>query len=101
MEERDIYRLFLNVLENTAQNTDAVRKVFSILIKSTLRYRDHMLESRGVVITVEDVRITLSWLVPALMTGHLPQTDDKLRLDLLNLWVDELKYLGNPNFYLK
>jgi len=101
MEERDIYRLFLNVVEDSAQNTDAVRQVFSILIRSTLRYRDHVLESRGVVITVEDVRITLSWLVPALMTGHLPVTDDEIRLDFLKLWLDELKNLGNPNLYLK
>ena len=101
MEERDIYRLFLNVIEDSAQKTGAVRQVFTILIRSTLRYRDHMLESRGVVITVEDVRIALSWLVPALMTEHLPETDDKIRLDLLKLWLDELKNLGNPSTYLR
>ena len=101
MEERDIYRLFFNVVEDSTQNTDAVRRVFTILIRSTLRYRDQILESRGVVITVEDVRIALRWLVPALMTGHLPETDDKIRLDLLKLWLDELKNLGNPNLYLK
>jgi len=101
MEENDIYQLFLKVVEDSTQNTDAVRQVFSILIRSTLRYRDHMLESRGAVITVEDVRMTLSWLVPALMTGHLPVTDDEIRLDLLKLWLDDLKNLGNPNLYLK
>jgi len=101
MEEKDIYRLFLNVVEDSANNTDAVRQVFSILIKSTLTYRDHMLESTGVVITVEDVRITLNWLVPALMTGNLPETDDKIRLNLLKLWMDELKKIGNPNLYLR
>jgi len=101
MEEKDIYKLFINVVEDSAQNTDAVRQVFSILIRSTLRFRDHMLESRGVVITVEDVRGTLSWLIPALMTGHLPETDDKIRLDLLKLWLDDLKNIGNPNLYLQ
>lgn len=101
MEERDIYRLFFSVVEDSAQNTDAVRQVFSVLIRSTLRYRDHMLESKGVVLTVEDVRITLSWLVPALMTGHLPVTDNHIRLNLLKLWLDELKIFGNPSLYLK
>ena len=101
MEENDIYQLFLKVVEDSTQNTDAVRQVFSILIRSTLRYRDHMRESRGVVITVEDVRGTLDWLVPALMTGHLPETDDKIRLDLLKLWLDELKNLGNPHLFLR
>ena len=101
MEEKDIYRLFFNVLEDASQNTDAVRQVFSTLILSTLRYRDYMLESKGVVITVEDVRNTLSWLVPALTTGRLPVTDDNVRLDLLKLWLDELKNFGNPSLYLK
>ena len=99
MEERDIYRLFFSVLEDSAQNTSAVREVFSLLVRSTLRYRDHMLESKGIVITVEDVRIALEWLVPSLKTGRLPETNDKIRLALLKIWLDELKHLGNPNIY--
>jgi hypothetical protein len=101
MEEKDIYRLFFNVVEDSAQNTDAVRQVFSALILTTLRYRDHMLESRGAIITVEDVRKTLSCLVPALTTGRLPVEDDEVHLDLLKLWLDELKNFGDPNRYLK
>jgi hypothetical protein len=101
MEEKDISRLFFNVVEDSAQNTDAVRQVFSTLILTTLRYRDYMLESRGVVITVDDVRKTLSWLVPALTTGRLPVADDEAHLDLLKLWLDELKNFGNPHLYLK
>ena len=100
MEERDIYRLFFSVLRHPAQNTDDVREVFSVLIRSTLRYRDHVLESKGIVITVEDVRTVLDWLVPSLSTGRLPETDDTIRLDLLKLWLDELKYYINPGAYL-
>jgi hypothetical protein len=43
------------------------------------------------VVTVEDVRIVLEWLVPSLSSGRLPVTDNKLRLDLLKIWLDELK----------
>lgn len=96
MKEEDIFRLFSRIAENSAQDTEAARDVFSALIRSTLRYRDHMLGSRGIVITVEDVRIALDWLVPALKTGRLPETVDKTRLDLLKLWLDELRTLGNP-----
>ena len=78
------------MLEEAGQDTEAVRKVFSTLVHTTLRYRDDVLASRGEVVTVEDVRICLGWLVPALATGNMPQTDNKTRLGLLKLWLEEL-----------
>jgi hypothetical protein len=96
MEDKDIYMLFSSVAERPAGHDESVRKVFSSLIKSTLRYRDQMLISRGIVITVEDVRTALDWLIPSLKTGRLPETEDKNRLDLLKLWLDEIRCLGNP-----
>ena len=99
MEDQDIYILFSSVAEHSAQNNESVRSVFSALIKSTLRYRDHMLKSCGVVITVEDVRSALEWLVPSLKTGRLPETEDKIKLDLLKLWLDEIASLGNLFIY--
>ncbi|MBW2609360.1 MAG: hypothetical protein JRC68_03325 [Deltaproteobacteria bacterium] len=99
MKESDIYKLFSSMAEDSIQNNQAVREVFSALIRSTLRYRDHMLESDGVVVTVEDVRAVLDWLVPTLNTGRPPQTDNKIRLDLLKLWLDELRYLGNTGIF--
>jgi hypothetical protein len=68
--------------------------------RSTLKYRDHVLKSKGITVTVEDVRVALGWLVPSLQTGRLPETDDKIRLDLLKIWLDELRALGHPNMYL-
>jgi len=91
MDEKDIHILFSSVADNTARQNGSARDVFSILIKSTLRYRDHLLKSQGVVLTVEDVRIVLDWLIPALKTGRLPETDDRTKLDLLKLWLDEIK----------
>jgi hypothetical protein len=99
LEERDIFKLFLGVAEHSAQNTVAVREVFSILVKSTLRYRDEMLASKDIVVTVEDVRAALDWLVPSLSTGLLPKTDNKISLDLLKIWLDELRPYGNPKIY--
>ena len=99
MEERDIYKLFLSVAEHSSQNTDAVRDIFSILVKSTLRYRDQILASKDIIVTVDDVRTALDWLVPCLSTGLLPKTDNKIRLDLLKIWLDELRPYGNPKIY--
>lgn len=100
MEDKEIYELFLSVAEHSGQTDDATREVFSALVKSTLRYRDHLLKSKGITVTVEDVRIALGWLVPSLKTGRLPDTDDKVKLDLLKIWLDELRTLGYPQAYL-
>ena len=100
MNEEEIERLFLSVLEHSKEDRPAVREVFSILIKTTLRYRDHLLSSRGIVVTVEDVRIALRWLVPAWTTGVLPQCDQVISHNLLKLWLDELKLLGRAGIYL-
>ena len=66
MEDREIYKLFMSVAEHSGQKDDAAREVFSALVRSTLKYRDHVLESKGIVVTVEDVRVALGWLVPSL-----------------------------------
>ncbi len=95
VEEKDISRLFMSVIEDASQDTAAVRGVFDVLIKSTLNYRDHIQESKGIVLTVEDVRTVLDWLPPSLATERLPATDDRIRLDLLKLWLVELRSLGH------
>jgi hypothetical protein len=100
VDDKDLYKLFLSVAERPGQNSEDIRKVFSILIRSTLKYRDQMLEAKETVVTVEDVRIVLEWLVPSLSSGRLPKTDNKLRLDLLKIWLDELKPFGKSDPFL-
>ncbi len=90
MDETDIEKLFRNVARVSVQNTDANREVFSILVRSTLNYRDKMLSLKGVVVTVEDVRTALGWLIPAIATNNMPETDNKIRLGLLQLWLEQL-----------
>ena len=91
MEDKDIYKIFLSVSGESEDHYEPIKKVFSSLIKITLKYRDSMLDSSDIIITVEDVRTALEWLVPALKTGRLPKTDNKIGLNLLKLWLDELK----------
>ena len=96
MDETDIQKLFKSVVEHPGQDTDAARQVFSILVKSTLKYRDDVLAEKGIVITVDDVRACLAWLVPALATGTMPDTENRIRLGLLKFWLKELRHVGLP-----
>lgn len=91
MEEKDIEKLFLSVAEASESQTREVKDVFSMLVRSTLQYRDEMLASEGIIITVEDVRVTLEHLVSFLETGRLPVTTDNIKLDLLKIWSDNLR----------
>lgn len=101
VDDQEIFKLFLNIAEDAVRDDPTARKVFSMLIQTTLRYRDHVLESNHVVVTVEDVRNALDWLIPSLKTGKLPETDNKIQLDLLKLWLDELRYiLKTPLFWI-
>ncbi len=96
MDEERIGELFMKAAEHASQKTEDVRLVFSILVGSSLRYRDDVLRSTGKTVTVEHVRTALKWLVPALGTGELPVTRNDISLGLLKLWVEELSALGYP-----
>ena len=95
MEDNDIERLFSKVAQDSTDQRAEVRDVFAVLVRTTLQYRDDMLESKGLVITVEDVRVTLEYLVPFLETGQLPETAEKIKPDLLKMWKDALGRLEN------
>ena len=94
MKTGDIEKLFLSVLEESGQDTDASRRIFSILVRSTLEFRDRILASRDMVVTVEDVCASLEWLIPALAEGRMPETENEIQLGLLNAWIQELKPLS-------
>jgi hypothetical protein len=90
LDEADIQKLFMSVLEDPEQDSKKLRDMFSFMIRSTLKYRDDMLATKGVVVTVEDVRTSLQWLVPVLATGTLPEIESTVSLDLLEIWLKEL-----------
>ena len=93
MDEQEIENFFSSVVDHSSQNPMAVKAVFSVLIRATLKYRDETLSSSDLVVTVEDVRTALGWLVPVLTTGNMPETDNEMCLGLLKSWLEELKRL--------
>jgi len=91
VDEKDLEVLFRSVGEAPDAYPESARRVFNILVRVTLDYRDHMLASQGRVVTVQDVRTALSWLIPALATGNIPRMDDPVCADLLQRWLSALK----------
>lgn len=96
MDDKLILELFERVANDSSGEKQGERQVFSLLVKTTLAYRDQLLESHGIVLTVEDVRTALGFLVPVITSGVLPKKLKKIHLDLLMLWLEELKGMGRP-----
>jgi len=95
MEEDEIRQLLLRVSNNVGQVPEDVRDVFSKMVTTTLQYRDDLKKSTGVILTVADVRAAIGWLMESLHTKRLPETQNTIRLELLKLWLEELK----PDLY--
>ena len=96
MDDTLILELFERVAGDSAGEMQWEKRVFSLLVKTTVAYRDHLLESHGIVLTVEDVRTALDSLVPVLTSGILPKKLKKIHNDLLMLWLEDLKGMGGP-----
>ena len=91
MDYQDIDKLFLKAAGMAVRHSPDVKNVFSILVSSTLRYRDWVKEEKGIVVTVEDVRVALEWLLETIRTHQFPKSANRLRLDLITIWLDELR----------
>ena len=91
MEELSIEELFKGLESLDCHLDEASRRFFLCIMRSTLRFRDQMLETRGIVVTVRDVKTSLKWLVPTLATGNLPELDNPVSMELLKTWLKDLR----------
>jgi len=90
VDDLDINRLFLKVKKSYGNVPEDVEKVFSLLVSTTLRYRDDLKSSLGVILTVADVRVTLDWLLEFMKTKKFPVTNNAVCRDLLKIWTEAL-----------
>ncbi len=91
MDRTELETLFRTIAEEPETFSESGRKIFDILTTVTLEYRDYLLASRGIIVTVQDVRAALSWLIPSLATGNIPNMENGLSAALLERWVRALK----------
>ena len=96
MDEQELNTLFARILEKLEQvpkdsEPEKIKKVFSILVSSTLRYRDKLKADLGIILTVEDVRCALAHLMNSVHSRKRPVADNPVYAELYKLWIDELK----------
>lgn len=93
VDKTELETLFSSIMDEPDTFPEGARKIFDILTRVTLEYRDQMLASRRVIVTVQDVQTSLSWLVPSLVTGNIPKMEKPLCRELLERWLGALKSL--------
>ena len=85
MDESEINKLFTKIKRSYDEVPADVVEVLSILVATTLRYRDNLKSNLGLILTVEDVRITLDWLMTFMASRQIPETNNAVRRDLLTI----------------
>ena len=89
-EPKGIQELFQQLMARNQAPGESAKRLSALLVDCTLKYRDEMYLEKGIVVTVEDVQRSLSWLLPALFTGNIPQLANEIQDGLLRRWVSEL-----------
>lgn len=90
-DDEDIRALFEKVAGHFEGADDSSRAMFSMLVKTALKYRDILMHSSGIALTVAETREALGVFMEVLKTHQIPQTVDKHIKDLVVLWLEELK----------
>jgi len=89
-ESKGIQELFQQLMTRNQSAGESAKRLSALLVESTLQYRDELYLKRGIVVTVEDVRKSLDWLLPALSTGNIPHLGNEIQDGLLRKWISEL-----------
>jgi hypothetical protein len=95
MDETEIGELFNLIKGDAGDIPEDLKNVFSVLVSSTLCYRDRLKQDSGTTLTVEDVRVALDWLLEWMHTNKWPTSNHAVRLELLKIWVEELNVSCN------
>jgi len=91
LEPLDIDYLLHKISEDPEKLPSEILEIFSILVKTTLDFRDRYLKEHGITVTVEDVKTALDWFIDFLRSGKLPKTDRLVRRELFEIWIRELE----------
>lgn len=89
--EDDIRELFERVSEHFEGADEGARGMFSMLVRTALAYRDTLVHSTGLPLTVGETRAALDAFMATLQSHRIPPGLDKRVKDLVILWLEEIR----------
>lgn len=90
-EDDDIRALFEKVSEHFEGTDEGAQAMFQMLVATTLKYRDILMHSSGVALTVAETRAALDAFMETLKTHRIRPDIEKRIRDLVILWLEELR----------
>lgn len=90
-EDDDINALFERVAGHFEGSAEGAKGMFSMLVKTALNYRDILIRSSGLPLTVAETRSALGVFMEVLKTHRIPKVLDRRVHDLVILWLEELR----------
>jgi len=91
VKDDDIAKLFARLAEHFKDADDNTHRMFAMLVKTTLRFRDMLIEKTGIPLTVGETQKALDAFMEVLKKRRIPPNLDKNVHDLLILWLEELR----------
>ena len=91
VDDKDIRELFDRVAEQFDETDDGIRSMFSMLVETTLKYRDTIRHSRGETLSVGETRNALGVFMEVLQAHSFPEGIDEKIKGLVIVWLEELK----------
>jgi hypothetical protein len=91
LEDNDIRELFDRMACHFDGADDGIRKMFSLLVETTLKYRDVIWHSRGQTLSVGETKEALGIFMDVLKTQRLAEDIDPKIKGLIMMWLEGLK----------
>jgi hypothetical protein len=88
--EDDIEILFRRIAHNFEDKGEGVNRVFTMLVKVTLKYRDMLVENNEPPLTIGETQQALDLFMLIIKTQKFPETQDPRIKKLITLWLEEL-----------
>lgn len=89
--DKDIKDLFDRIAKHFENSDEGTKAMFSMLVRVALKYRDDLVIAKASPLTVGETRVALDAFMEVLKTKKFAKKVGKRELDLVILWLEELK----------
>lgn len=91
IDDEDIQELFERIAGHFENAGEGAKGMFSMLVSTTLKYRDNLVAGGEEPLNVAKTREALDVFMEVLKTHRIPDGLDRRVKDLVVLWFEELK----------
>lgn len=87
----DIQSVFDRIAKKFEHADDSAKEMFTMLVATTLRYRDQVVKAGGEALTVGETREALDAFMVVLKAHQIPEGLPPRVKELVMLWLEEIR----------